>query len=149
MIDRFEELLHELGAELALPLHTDKVGACTLKINGAPDVQLECGRLPGILLMAAFISEIPPGKYRENILKDALKANASPSQYGILGYSERNNQLALFSFISMAEINGKTLCSLLDLFIDKVMQWRSSVETGTTASLVSTSSQTRSGMFGL
>src|SRR5277367_5219942 len=109
MIDRFEELLNELSTELATPLHTDRKGACKLKINETFHVQLECDAHQENLLVATFICDVPPGKYRENILRDALKANWPFPKNGTLAYSDRNNKLVLFSNFQLANMNGKKL----------------------------------------
>jgi hypothetical protein len=149
MIDRFEELLQELAIELGIPLHSDKRGACLLQVQGDFHVQLECDNSLENLLIAAFICDLPPGKFRENILKDALKANGPFPQNGTLAYSERNNKLALFSYLSFSNLNGRKLSEFLNVFLDKAVSWRTGVETGNTATLVTSSSKTTSGMFGL
>jgi hypothetical protein len=149
MIDRFEELLNELGAELGITLHPDRKGACKLKINGILHVQIECDAHQENLLVATFICDIPPGKFRENILKDALKANGIFLTNGTLAYSDRNNQLVLFSYFRMEILTGKKLAELLAAFVDKANHWRIGVETGHTSHLVSTSTKPASGMFGI
>ena len=150
MIDRFEELLRELGAELGTTLHSDRRGACRLNINDAIDIQLECDGPQEKLLVATFICDIPPGKFRENILRDSLKANGPFPENGTLGYSSKNNKLALFKFLKLSELKAKELADFLTLFMEKAKKWRVGVEMGTTASLVPTPPpQTASGMFGL
>lgn len=136
-IDRFEELLSQLGTELDVPLHLDKQGACKLRINDSLDVQLEPDRSQEKLLLASFISEIPPGKLRENVLKDALKANGPLPLHGIFSYSERNNQLTLFAFLPFSQLTGKILADFLALFVEKATSWQQGIERGQTASLIS------------
>ncbi len=149
MIDRFEELLHELGPELGTTLHPDRKGACTLKINEIFHLQIECDAHQENLLVATFICDIPPGKYRENILKDALKANGPFPVSGTLAYSDRNNKLVLFSYFRLAGLTGKKLAEFLAAFVDKANQWRIGIETGHTSHLVSTASKPVSGIFGM
>lgn len=149
MVDRFQELLNQLSVEIGLTLHPDKIGACTLKTREDFEVRLECDPRQENLLLAIFICEVPPGKFRENILKDALKSNAFFPQIGTLAYSDRNHQLTLFTFAPLPLLNGAKLAELLNAFIDKAYQWRTAVESGTTATLVATSSKSSSGMFGL
>lgn len=150
-MDRFEELLKELSVELNVSLHPDRRGACKLRINETLHVQLECDAPQENLLIATFICEIPPGKFRENILKDALKSNNGPFPVnGTLSYSERNNQLALFSLLRLSSLTGKFLADFLTAFVEKANHWRTGVETGNTASLVSRSSKSSSdNIFGL
>lgn len=149
-IDRFEELLKELSAELGVALHPDRRGACKLKINDILHIQLECDAQQENLLIASFICEIPPGKFRETILKDALKSNGPFPLNGTLSYSERNNQLALFALLRLSNLNGKTLADFLIAFIEKANNWRVGVETGNTAPLVASQAKTASSnIFGL
>lgn len=148
-MDRFEELLKELSPELNLPLHPDRRGACKLKIDGVLEIQLECDAHQENLLIASFICDIPPGKFRENILKDALRANAPFPSNGTLAYSERNNKLTLFSFLRMETLTGKKLVEFLAVFLDKANNWRIGVETGHTAHLITMIFPPSGGMFGL
>jgi hypothetical protein len=136
MIDRFEELLKELSVELGATLHPDRRGACKFKVNELIHIQLECDAHQENLLVAAFICDIPPGKFRENILKDALKSNGPFPKNGTLSFSERNNKLTLFSYLRLAPLTGRSLGEFLIKFIDKANNWRIGVETGHTAHLV-------------
>jgi hypothetical protein len=136
MIDRFEELLNELGAELGMSLHPDRIGVCTLNIGGEFQLRLETDTRLTNLLVATFICEIPPGKYRENILRDALKCNSPFPLHGTLAFSDKNNRLALFAYLPLPHLNGRKLAAFLPAFIDKARQWRNGVETGRTDHLI-------------
>lgn len=149
MVDPFEALISELGIELGVALHLDKKGACKLKINEMFDVQLETDAHQENLLIAAFIGDVPPGKYRENILRDTLKANWPFPKNGTLAYSDRNNKLVLFSYFRLANLNGKKLAEFLGIFIDKANNWRIGMETGHTAHLISVPAKTSDGIFGM
>jgi len=149
MLDPFESLLSELGAELGTSLHPDRKGACKLKINDTFHVQLECDAHQENLLVATFICDVPPGKYRENILRDALKANWPFPKNGTLAYSDRNNKLVLFSHFRLIHLNGKKLADFLTIFLDKANNWRIGVETGHTAHLAATAIKPSTGLFGM
>ncbi|MBS0604654.1 MAG: CesT family type III secretion system chaperone [Verrucomicrobia bacterium] len=149
MIDRFEDLLKELGTEYGVTLHPDRIGACKLNINDAFHIQLECDAHQENLLVATFICDIPPGKFRENILRDALKTNGPFPLNGTLAYSDKNNKLALFKYLRLSNLNGRNLADFLTGFVEKANNWRIGVETGNTAGLVPTPTQSSSGIFGL
>ncbi len=136
MIDPFEELLRELGSEYGISLHLDKMNACSLKMSDHLNIQLECDPHRENILAVAFICDLPPGKFREDILRDALKSNGPFPQNGTLSYSDRNNKLALFSRFPLANLNGHKLAASINAFVEKANQWRIGIETGTTASLV-------------
>lgn len=136
MIDQFDELMQELGHKLGLPLHPDKNGACKLNINNTLHVQCEYEPSHHRILLASFICEVPPGKLRENILRDALRANAPFPEHGILSYCERNNQLTLFNYLPLSGINAEKLASAFNEFVNKAQKWREAVETGQTSTLI-------------
>ncbi|MGE5196220.1 MAG: CesT family type III secretion system chaperone [Anaerolineae bacterium] len=129
-MDRFEELLRELGEIIDVPLYPDNHRLCRLNIGDFLHVQLECDLLKEQLLIATFIGEIPPGKFRENILKEALKDNSDLPHVGTLAYSERNNQLALFNYLPLSELNGEKIAQSLEGFIEKADSWRIALERG-------------------
>jgi hypothetical protein len=150
MIDRFPELLQELATELDIDLYPDKRGACKLVTEDGLHVQMEVDIRQESLLIASFICEIPPGKFRENILRDALKSNGPFPKNGTLAYSDRNNKLTLFSHLRIAHLTGRKIAEFLGVFIDKANQWRKAVDTGNTSHLITmTSPKPTSGMFGL
>jgi len=139
-VNRFEEILRELSVELGTTLHVDKRGACKLRVNETLSLQLECDASQENLWIFSFLCEINPGKFRENVLKDALKANSPFPLYGTLAYAERTNQLALFSSLRLPPLSGKTLFEFLSAFIEKANAWKAGVETGQTASLAKSGS---------
>jgi hypothetical protein len=136
MIDQFHELLFSLGEQLKLPLQPDKRGACKLNIRNLFSIQIEYEPSRDRILIASFLCDIPPGKLRENILKDALKANFPFPEMGSLGYCERNNKLALFLYVPLSGLSGEKCASILTAFIEKANAWREAVPLGQTSTLV-------------
>jgi len=149
MIDPFQELLVSLGQQLGLPLHPDKTGACKLNIRNLFSIQLEYEPARERILIASFLSDIPPGKLRENVLRDALKANFPYPELGSFGYSERNNKLSLFLYVPLNGLTGPKLAALLAAFIEKATKWKEAIEQGQTATLVLGESSTGIKPFGL
>lgn len=147
MIDQFHELLQGLGQQLGVALHPDKRGACKLNIRNQFQIQIEYEPSYERILMASFICDIPPGKLRENILRDALKANYPFPQLGTLSYCERNNKLTLFLYLSLHGLNPDKLAVLLTHFIEKAKAWKEAAETGQSVSLPSSAQGAKS--FGL
>ena len=148
MIGRFPELLLELSDQLETDLYLDKLGCCTLVMNDTLEVQLEPDRNEKHLIIASFLCEIPPGKFRENTLKDALKANYPYPPEGTLAYSEQNNQLVLFATLPIDSIDGAKLAAFLGGFVEKAEKWKKGVETGQTTSLLPSAKKTTN-PFGL
>ena len=132
MIDRFEELIKELGMNINIPtLAPDKHRVCRLNINNLLHVQIELGQSGESLLLAAFVSDVPPGKFREKALKEALKSNCH-AKNGILGFCAQNSKLALHLSLSIHDLTGEKLSSHLGKFIKKADSWRVAIETGST-----------------
>ena len=71
----FHDLIAELGEYIGEDLKVDLNMACSLEINNLIKVQIELDSPGEKILLMSLITELPPGKFRENILKDALKAN--------------------------------------------------------------------------
>ncbi len=134
-MEKFASLLHDLGQELDLDLYPDPHGACVLLLDDQKQVHLECDLAQQHLLIISFICEIPAGKFRENTLRDALKANDPYPPNGTLCYFERENQLALFARLDCDMLNGKKLSAFLSAFIEKSKEWRKAVESGNTSLL--------------
>lgn len=129
-MDKFAILLDDFGTLIQVPLHPDHHRKCHLSINGELHLQITEDEQKDRILIATFIGEIPPGKFRETILKEALKENDLFPRLGTLSYSERNNQLALTSFVSFSRLDGEKLADFLELFIEKAFSWRVALTTG-------------------
>jgi hypothetical protein len=129
-MDRFEELLKQVGAQLDIALHLDPNRACNLNINGLFHIQIEEDVRKDALLLASFICEVPPGKFRENVLREALKSNNAYPRVGTLGYSDRNNQLALFTHISWYQLTADKFLKSFNPFLEKVDNWRLAITSG-------------------
>lgn len=131
MTDPFESLIDQLGFAINMKLHVDKSHACTLKIHQKLSIQMQMDMAMENLLIATFISELPPGKFRENVLAEALKANNLPDpRTGILGYLSINNQLTLHQRYRMDLLDGHKLQMFLAGFIDYADLWREAIEKG-------------------
>ena len=132
-MDRFQELLWDLGEVIELPLHVDKNNACKIVIQEKLSIQLEMDSSHERLLAAAFISELPPGKFRENVLKEAMKTNNSYHPFGIFAYIEKINSLILYHYLMADQLNGEKLADFLELFIEEAESWQSAISMGTPA----------------
>lgn len=136
-MDRFRELLLDLGDLIGIDLLPDRRGACKLFMDEKCYVQIEYQPQKERLLLACMIAEIPPGKFRETVLKDGLKANWPSPNCGTLCYSDKNNKLCLFEFVPLEYLNADKFFSILNRFTEKALSWQSGVEKGQTGSLVS------------
>ena len=136
IMDRFQQLLNELSPLIELPLYAEKERAVRMKFADTLHLQLEEDEPKERLLLASFIHEIPAGKYRENLLKEGLKANAVYPRIGTLAYTERNNQLTLFEYIPTANLTGDKLADILAYFLEKARRWHQAIARGVLPQIV-------------
>lgn len=129
--DPFEILIQELSASLNVPLHVDRNRACALNIHRQFTVQLQLDSAQEKLIIAAFICELAPGKFRENVLAEALKANYLPDpRTGILGYLAPQNRLTLHQHYPFASMTAQDLAMIVAGFIDYAQLWKDAIDQG-------------------
>lgn len=127
----FEQFIQDLGRALGLPLHVDDKNSCTLLVEEKLTLQIEPDHQEESLLVGSTIIELSPGKFREEVLKEALKENHIYPRLGTLAYSIYNNHLALFQrFPTWQEIPLEVWIDWLSAFIAKAIEWRQSIEEG-------------------
>ncbi|MBF8262661.1 MAG: scc1-B [Parachlamydiales bacterium] len=129
--DPFELLIQQLGSALNVPLHVDHNYACAIKVHNQLTIQLQIDAAQENVLIASLICEVPPGKFRENVLCEALKANHLPDpRTGILGFLLINNRLTLHQRYPFAILDGEKLAQYVAGFIDYAELWRAAIESG-------------------
>jgi len=130
MSDYFAELLAELGKILKLPLTVDKSNACSIAMEPLI-IQMELDATQENLFLFAKIIELPPGKFRENVLCEALKNNGLPDpRAGVFGYIAPTNHLALYQMYPISMLNGEVLSGLLGAFFDMGSSWHTAIQHG-------------------
>lgn len=150
--DLFGTILQELGKLLEIPdLHPDRNHSCLIKLKNGQSIQLELDRGGHFLILGADLGEVPPGKYRENLFKEALKANEMPYPlHGILAYSKKSEHLILFEKLYARELNGEKVFAALTPFAEKALIWEEALKHNDIPVLSQVQSPGRSsGMFGL
>lgn len=131
MNDRFQEILNELGKVFHLSLHVDRNHACSIQVLEHLIVQIQLDISQENLFLFAKVIEIPPGKFRENVLREALKANALPDpRAGLFGYLSATNELALFQRYPLEMLNGDRLAGFLGAFLEYGDSWHKAIARG-------------------
>lgn len=134
MISAFEELIRELGLYLRLNLHLDRYGACTIQSRPHFAIQMQLDETEENLWVFAPIAETPPGKFRENIFKEALKYNfILEESVGTLGYINQQNQLALFQRFPLQLLSAERLAHILGAFFELGSSWQEAIDSGQSA----------------
>ncbi len=132
-MDKFQELLWDLGEIIELPLHVDKNHACNLLLDEHLEIQMQMDSHGENLLICSFIADIPPGRFRENVLRDALKVNSIYHPFGTLAFYEKKNFLILHQYLPAEKLNGEKLATYLEPFIEEAEEWRKAITSGATA----------------
>ncbi len=136
MTDRFAELLQEFSDFLGFALHVDRNGSCLLQIHHKIHVQLQLDSSQTKLLMACLAIELPPGKFRENVLMDGLKANFLPDpRPAVCSYLAQNNHLVLYQSFPLDILNGERLAGFFGAFLGEVESWVQAIESGRSSPL--------------
>lgn len=151
--DLFGSLLQELSPLIGIPnLHPDRHNACLIRFPDGLEVQMELDAQGLELTMLSSIGIIPPGKYRENVFREAMRANGMPLPLnGIFAYSKKGDNLVLFERIATKDLTGDKIHSAMLPFLEKARYWRETIASNQipTVSSAYTSSGRSQGMFGM
>ena len=131
MTDPFEDLILQLGSLLKQTLHVDRHRACALRVENKFTVQIQLDKEQENLIIASCIKELPPGKYRENVLSEALKTNHLLLPYpGTFGYLALKSSLTLHRTTRFAPLTALALEGFLAEFIDTAKAWYTAISHG-------------------
>lgn len=131
MTDRFAELLHELGKVLGIALFPDHHNACQIVIQGQAALQMQVEPNGEELFILVALPEIPPGRYRQDVLKEALKENGTAA--GTLAFLAAQNRLVLFQHVNMAHTTGEKLAATLFALHERALAWSKALDEGRTS----------------
>ncbi len=143
-MDLFAQVLFDLGREIGVDLYPDANRICQINYQDELHIQLQYDEPKEQILIASFLCDVPPGKYREQLLRTALISNNEYPRMGTLAFSERNNKLTLFEYVSAKNLTVQTL----EKFIEKGHLWKDAVENGKPLPTVA-EKESGGGMFGL
>ena len=147
----FEDLIHELGKEMNITLHPDSHQSCLLTFpEDKISIQIDLDISADQILVGTQLGSLTPGPYRKRILTQAMRVNgASTTPRGVLAYSEKNDTLVLFQFLSIASLNGKKLNNFVLLFREHTKGWKEAIDHGDIPTIEEDVSPPGETMFGL
>lgn len=151
VVDVYTAILQELGKNLGVELHSDQNNSCLLKLKEGVKLQIELDRTGEALILGSDLGEVPAGSYRENLFREALRANgmANP-RYGTLAYSQQKDHLVLFASLPLKDLTGDKVFAFLSPFAIKAKVWKDAIERGEVPVIqASGSGGIPSGLFGL
>jgi hypothetical protein len=117
-----------------LELHVDKSNACSILFPPDLVIQLQLDSGQEKIFLFCKIIELLPGKFRENVLTEALKSNAQHDPLpGILSYLQASNHLALYQSYPLSIVNGERLTTFFGNFFQMAENWRKALASGQSA----------------
>lgn len=128
MKEMIETVLNDLGVEIDFPLNLDENGSCSIIIDDKLTVQIEA--FESEMLIGTFLTEIPPGKFRENVFTQTLKANHLIPRRGTFAFNEISSQLTLFLFTPLPKLTASALHTILEGFVETAFLWKNAIESG-------------------
>jgi len=130
--DVYETILLELSEVFKIPpLKPDPNHSCLIKLKNGCEIQIEPDAAMENLIIGANIAAVPPGGYRANIFREALKFNGlPPPKKGIFAWSKKADQLVLFSILPLKNLTGTKVAELIVPFTAIAMKWREAILAG-------------------
>src|SRR5262245_19403177 len=125
-------VLTELGRLLNIPdLKPDQNNTCLIKMPKGPKIQLEMAKTGDGILIGIELGQVPPGRYRIDVLKEALKSNGLPlPRYGIFAWSRKADTLILYKKFPLKDLTGEKIAAFLSPFIEKANKWTEALAKG-------------------
>jgi len=116
-------------------------------------VQMELDARGENVRIGCSLGEPPQGRYRENVMREALKANGlPPPQKGIFAFGKKTESLLLYDELPLNDLSGDKLAEYLSGFILKAELWREAITRGEVPSFMGTEATftgKAGGLFGL
>jgi len=134
VIDVLKNILDELARQELFPaavLRPNQAGICAIPLPDGAQLRLELDKRAENLLILSVLGNVTPGRYRENLFKEALKANGLPHpRHGTLAFSTHSEKLLLFESMPLPGLTGGEVGAFLQPFMEKASVWREAVSTG-------------------
>ena len=149
--DRFGALIEELATATKMKLVPDSHGAVMIRYKDKLQVYIEPDALGETVQLLIEIGGPGEGKYRETVLREALRANGQPfPRFGTFAYAQKKESLGVFEIVLMEDLTGVRLAELIAQLSERARVWRDSISRGEVPPVQSSASSVRSeGFMGL
>lgn len=127
----YSELIADLSDRLNMEIYPDVNNVVNLMIEKRVKIQLESDPVDEFILLGAYVADLPPGKFREHILKNALKANHNVDKHPeILSYMSRENMLTLHIKLVTPTLTTDILIEHIKSIVERAKKWQDAIESG-------------------
>lgn len=129
--DKFEIILKDLSQHLNINLRPDEHHSCLIVLEDKLKIQLELDPTETHLVLGCILGEVPSGKFREEVLFQALKENGKRyPRLGTFAFSRKLNSLVLFEMLLTDAHPTETILTILTPFIRKAKAWSEALAQG-------------------
>ncbi len=133
-LDKFTDLLDEMSVQLSMKLIPDENNSCLLSLENGLNVQIELDADEERVLIGSELGGLPPGKFRENVLREGLIANSRLyPRFGNLSFSRKRNTLVIFEMLNLQFFTTEIIVNILTALIDQACQWKNALANALTA----------------
>lgn len=124
-LDLFASLLDELAAILKVKLRPDTNNSCRIRYPDKTEVQIEIDTGGEWVIIGTNIGTLPPGRFREDFCREALKANLIlEPKCGTFAYSKKGDRLVFFRRIPYRIAKGQQIAEALTPFLERAKSWK-------------------------
>lgn len=148
----FESILKELGEKIGIPnLEPTKNNNITLTLKNKINVTLQLHKDQPLLIISFKIVEIPASRYRENVLREALKFNGlNKQQKGVFAFSKKTQTLILFEMLPLDHISSDQVKTVMMSLSEKAALWKETLNRGEIPSSgAEVQAKSNAGIFGI
>lgn len=126
----YEAILRDFGSFFNTPLQPDSHNNCKINLNDLDiSIQIEIDKY-GYALIFCRLPEIQ-GRYRDNLIVHALKANEIYHPYtGVFGFSHKNSQLIVFLRFPAEALDRNKIEAHVPGFLRKAASWTKALKAG-------------------
>lgn len=153
--DTYASLLQELASILGSDkLEPDENNSCNIGFPSGVEVQVELNSSETMLILLTELGDLSHGRYREQVLYEALRANdQNHPRYGNYAYNPNTEKLLLWDLLPMNNLNASYIASYLTNFVDKASECQKSLASNSLPAIPTTPGKGASsgprGPFGL
>lgn len=124
----FDNILKDFEPFFNCTLQSDANHSCKIEMGFGISIQIEINQENQVII-GSIVGELPPGVYRDRLIRQALKSNnSSPLSSGTFGYSKKSNHLISFLLIHSDKITPDYIFEILPPFIEKAKLWKEAIE---------------------
>ena len=128
-----EDVIKTLEESLDTELFLDGKKTCNILINDKITIQIELDKNTHSVVLGSPIFELPPGKFKEIVLKNALKSNfGKEKEIGILTFVPKSSVLYLYDFLPLDFLGTEQIYPFFFNFIQKAILWKENLKNNRT-----------------